>query len=168
MKTRGEHIAQAIRDYLGMNNLKASSLNGRIVAEIADRTLAHLEKLDKKKKRLATEDDWIKELEAEPHLEGVNVRKELAACQFWCKNNGPVLCTRKRFVNWLNRAEKARVVSPGGATQPATKVNATPGWLARLNAKFPESVYAKGGLFEVADESAYNFSQLPAEVRKAL
>lgn len=113
MKTRGECCADNVRDYLTTNGLKQSQLTGATLAEIVDRTLAHLERLDKKKKRLATEDDWIKELESEPHLAGVEIRKQLAAAQFWCKNNARQ-CTRKFFVNWLNRAERSAVISPGG------------------------------------------------------
>ncbi len=111
--TRGEQIAEAVRAYLFTNGLKQSQLTGAVLAELADRVLAHADAVAKKKKRLASEEDWIKELEKEPHLAGVDVRKELAAAQFWCKNNDRQ-CVRRFFVNWLNRAERSAVISPGG------------------------------------------------------
>lgn len=118
---RGDYIAAAVREYLKQNNMTQAKLTGSLLADIANRALDHLDRLAAKQKRLATEEDWILELEKEPHLAGVNVRKELAAAQFWCKNNARV-CTRKMFVNWLNNAGKSAVISAGGA-KPSLKAD---------------------------------------------
>lgn len=170
MKTRGQQIADAVRDYLFTNGLKQSQLTGTVLAEIADRVLVHIEKTSAVKKRLATEEDWIVELEREPHLEGVNVRKELAGCQFWCKNQTPpVSCTRRRFTNWLNRSE--RVVSPGGAQTKAngkTSLQGPKGWLTALNERYPDSTLARGGSFEILNETDYQWARLTADVREAI
>lgn len=169
MKTRGEHIAEAIREYLTGNKLKQSHLTGAAVADIADRVLKHLDQLAKKQKRLASENDWIAELETEPHLAAVNVRHELAAAQFWCKNNSRV-CTRRFFVNWLNKAERDVVLSPGGAKPRGQAVFApgAPGWLAKLNSQFPGCVYAAGGVSEITAETDYQWGRLPLEIREQL
>jgi hypothetical protein len=112
---RGEMIAEAIRSYLKENGLKQSQLTGAMVADIANRVLDHIEQQHAKGARLATEEDWVASLSKEPHLAGVDVRRELAAAQFWCRNNRR-LCSRKFFVNWLNRAAQtcAPLASPGG------------------------------------------------------
>ncbi len=169
--TRGEHIAQAVRDHLQTNGLTQKHLTGAVLAEIADRCLAHLEKLKDRKLRLATEGDWIREVESLPHLAGVDVRKELAKCQFWCKTNGKP-CTKKRFTNWLSKDDLARLVSPGGSAERPRAANGVeasfPGWLAVLNELFPESVQARGGLFEIKAESDYEWGRLDGAIRKAI
>lgn len=132
MKTRGELCADAVREYLFSNGLKQSQLTGAFLAEIINRTLDFQDNLLRKKKQLATEADWIAELEKEPHLQGVAVRKELAAAQFWCKNNARV-CTRRFFVNWLNKAERSAVISPGGNGPEINRKDVytePPGWRA--------------------------------------
>lgn len=114
---RGQAIASAVRDYLTSNGLKQSQLTGDILAEIANRVLDHIDKQHAKQARLATEEEWIASLEKQPHLENVNIRRELAAAQFWCQNNRRQ-CTRRFFVNWLNNAVgRASIISPGGNEQ---------------------------------------------------
>lgn len=169
MSTFGERCAEDVRCYLTTNGLTQSKLTGATLSELIDRRLKHETIQAKKKKRLATEEDWILELEKEPHLAGVNVRKELAAAQFWCKNNSRQ-CTRKFFVNWLNRAEKSAIVSPGGAKTAAQKVNGhgPAGWLAKLNERYPDCVYAKGGLFEIKVEADYEWSTVPKDIREII
>ena len=46
--------------------------------------------------------------------------------------------------------------------------NGPQGWLARLNERFPLSVYAKGQAFEITNETAYEWSRLPDEIRRSL
>jgi hypothetical protein len=49
---------------------------------------------------------WIEELEQMPAYRGVDVKRELGKCQAWASTkNPPIVVTRKRFINWLNRAE---------------------------------------------------------------
>lgn len=169
MSTFGERCAEDVRCYLNTNGLTQSKLTGATLSELIDRRLKHETIQAKKKKRLATEEDWIVELESEPHLAGVNVRKELAAAQFWCKNNARQ-CTRKFFVNWLNRAEKSSVVSGGGAKSPTEKpVGQMPKeWLRKLNERYPDCTYAKGGIFEIKAETEYTWKGLPLVIRETL
>lgn len=168
MTNRGEAIAGAVREYLVTNGLKQSHLTGKILAEIANRVLAHIDNVEKKKRRLASEEDWIKELEGEPHLAGVNVRKELAAAQFWAKNNDR-LCTRKFFIVWLGKAVRNVIVSPGGEKKQSLPPNVGPkGWLAKLNELHAGSTLAQGGRFEIETESDYQWQQLDAKLRDEL
>ncbi len=164
--TRGEHIAQAVRDYLTTNGLKQSKLTGALLAEIADRTLKHLENLAAKKQRLAGEDAWIREVEALPHLQGIDVRKELAKCQFWCKSNNK-LCSKKRFTNWLSKDDLTKLVTPGGSAErkQANGFQAPPTWLQTLNELYPDSTMARGGLFEIKNETEHEWRKLDYSIQ---
>lgn len=58
----------------------------------------------------ATSDaDWIKELQAQPAYQQLNVEREFSKMSVWCEANKKQ-ATRRRFVNWLNRAEKPMTV----------------------------------------------------------
>ncbi len=50
-------------------------------------------------------EDWLKELEADKTYAGIDVRREYGKMLAWCnvRNKQP---TKRRFVNWLNQAEK--------------------------------------------------------------
>ena len=50
-------------------------------------------------------EDWLKELESDPTYSGIDVRTEYGKMLNWCKvrKKQP---TRRRFINWLNNAEK--------------------------------------------------------------
>jgi len=49
--------------------------------------------------------DFLKSLQSNPAYQGIDIDKEMGKCQAWCIVNSKVL-TARRFVNWLNRAEK--------------------------------------------------------------
>jgi hypothetical protein len=54
---------------------------------------------------LMPDEAWLAELEANPAYAGVDVKRELGKCQAWSGlRNASV--TRRRFINWLNKAEK--------------------------------------------------------------
>lgn len=169
--TRGEYIAQAVRDHLTTNGLKQSQLTGKMLAELADRMLAHLEKLEKKKKRLATEDEWLREMEEDPAMAGVDVRKALANAQFYCRNNSRI-CTRKFFSNWLLNDKNRPILNGGGHAPKPTKTpnieTPFPGWLKIMNDLYPNSVHSSGGLFEIKVECDYEWSRLEPAIRKAV
>lgn len=168
--TRGEHIAQNVRDYLATNGLKKSQLTGALVAEIADRTLDHLERLTKKKKRLVSENDWIREMESDPAMEGTDVRASLAEAKFWCKNNQRD-CTRRFFTNWLLNPKNRKIISGGGREEkkPLNGVEHAPtGWLQVLNELYPDAVLARGGLFEIKAETDGEWAKLDKSVRLAI
>lgn len=52
-----------------------------------------------------TDDEFWAYLQSEPSLAGIDLGKEKGKCLFWCKNNG-ALFTRRRFINWLNKADR--------------------------------------------------------------
>ncbi len=166
---RGVFIADAVRQHLFTNGLKKSQLTGVMVAEVAARALDHLDRLAAKRKRLATEEEWLDEMQADPLMVGVDVRKALANAQFYCRNNNRV-CTRKMFGNWLQNPINRPILHQGGSangSKPAVE-GAPPGWLVILNRLFPDSVLAKGGTFEIEKETDYNWSRLDLDVRRAI
>lgn len=165
--TRGEQIAEDVRQFLFTNGLKQSQLTGALLAEIADRCLKRLEQIEAKKKRLATEESWLAECEKEPANEGIDVRKALADCQFWCKNNRRV-CTRQTFVNWLLNPRNRTIYLKGGSEKTVISSAAPSGWLTILNRLFPECVYAKGGTLEITHESDYEWNRLDRAIRSAI
>lgn len=61
--------------------------------------------------------DWLKDLASDPAYTGLNVDTEFAKMQRWCETNRK-LPSRKRFVNWLNRAEKPM---QGNGSRPPPK-----------------------------------------------
>lgn len=52
-----------------------------------------------------TDEAWLKGLESNPAYAGLDVAREHAKMVAWCSVNGKQP-SRRRFVNWLNRAEK--------------------------------------------------------------
>ncbi len=52
-----------------------------------------------------TVEDWLKELEADKTYSGIDVRREYGKMLNWCKLRSKKP-TQRRFVNWLNNAEK--------------------------------------------------------------
>jgi hypothetical protein len=52
-----------------------------------------------------TEAEWLAGLAADSAFAGIDVPREHAKAARWCMENGKQL-TRRRFVNWLNRADK--------------------------------------------------------------
>ncbi len=47
---------------------------------------------------------WLDQLEKLPHLQHIDVRRELGKCQLWATTAGQVV-SRQRFVAWLNKAQ---------------------------------------------------------------
>lgn len=90
----------------------------------------------KKKVRIEADADWIKSLKEDPNMAGVDVDKELAKCRFWCKGQTPpVLPTRRRVVNWLNRAD--RVVGAETTRAPLPRPGPE-GWVAWAREELPQ------------------------------
>lgn len=59
----------------------------------------------RKKVSAMTDAEWIAAIKQDPAMAGINVEHELGKCRFWCKNNGKGF-TRRRAVNWLNKADR--------------------------------------------------------------
>lgn len=51
---------------------------------------------------LAPDSEWLEELQRQPIYQHVNVKAVFQKCWNWCEVN-KASCTRRRFINWLNR-----------------------------------------------------------------
>lgn len=61
-----------------------------------------------------SDEDWMNSLRNKEAYQGVDLDRELGKCKTWCETNRK-LFSRRRFVNWINRAERpiqAHVDSP--------------------------------------------------------
>lgn len=65
-----------------------------------------------------SDDEFLKELGSNPAFVGIDIAREFGKCRAWCAANKKQ-CSRRRFVNWLNRAE--RPIHANGAEVPAHK-----------------------------------------------
>ena len=68
-----------------------------------------------------SDEDWLAELQKNPAYAGLNVHVEANKMRAWCSANGK-MPTRKRFINWLNRADRpiAAAIRPAEARKPLT------------------------------------------------
>jgi hypothetical protein len=63
------------------------------------------------------DDNWIEELEQNSAYQGIDIRRELGKAQAWASLRN-VGVTRRRFINWLNRAsQEARPIAVNGQGQ---------------------------------------------------
>lgn len=72
------------------------------------------------KKPELSDEDWLTQLSANPAYDGLDVRREFSKMQAWCAANRKQ-ATRRRLVNWLNRADKplnGAVVALNGHAKP--------------------------------------------------
>lgn len=53
----------------------------------------------------SSDSEWIASLKTDPTYEGIDVQREYGKMCNWCSTNSKTP-TRRRFTNWLNRAEK--------------------------------------------------------------
>jgi hypothetical protein len=96
--------------------------------------------------------DFLEELSKSPAYEGIDVRREFEKMKAWACTNKK-LPSRRRLVNWLNRAERPM---NGSGYQPHAPLarNGTkepPGWKAWLNHRRSDSPLATGGEREAHD-----------------
>jgi hypothetical protein len=102
----GSRFAKCVADYLAANGLKSlGQINARILAELSQEFHDKNKAVVKRQVKLAAEEEWLSELEANPVSAGLDVRRELGKAQFWCRENRRV-CTRRFFTNWLIKAER--------------------------------------------------------------
>ncbi len=120
-ETYGHRFSLAVAEYLKENSLLSlGKINARILAEIAQSFHDNEKKVVKRAVKLASDEEWLKGIEADPAMQGCDVRQELGKAQFWCKSRQRQ-CTRKFFENWLLKAEKTVVRSYDGATSKPAK-----------------------------------------------
>ena len=54
----------------------------------------------------ASDSDFLQTLKNDSTYKGIDIDRELGKCENWLKVNQPgKIVTRKRFINWLNRAD---------------------------------------------------------------
>lgn len=172
-ETYGSRFAASVAEYLTANGLKSlGQINGRILAEIAQRFHDNERKVKRQKIRLASEEEWLKGIEADPAMKGIDVRQELGRCQFWCKG-ARVVATRARFIKWLLKADRTVGASYDGVTsrarpQPAKRVygvnTIVPGW-AMLLRTVPELNFTNE---EIDAYCAQEWEELPVPVREKI
>lgn len=75
----------------------------------------------------ADDETWLTELAANPLYAGLNLRLELAKMQVWCQTNR-CLSSRRRFVNWINKAERGLIAPPEPLTRQQKVIS---GWFGR-------------------------------------
>jgi hypothetical protein len=142
---------EQIRSYLAQHGKKSlGQITAQEVAQIIDNTQTLLAKKPRTPKTAKPADDelWLTELEGNPAYAGIDIRRELGKCQVWCETNRQA-CSRARFVNWLNKAD--RNVGVSGIGQSSFRRQAAPvglpepqGWREWLRVNRPDSVYAPG------------------------
>ena len=97
-----------------------------------------------------SDSDWLAELCQNPAYEGIEVMREFEKMKAWaCTNKKQP--SRRRFINWLNRAEKP-ISSAGGPTLTRKVGFKEPqGWKAWINHRRSDSPLATGGSNEAHD-----------------
>jgi len=93
------------------------------------------------KKSAMSDAEWFAMLEKSPAYEGIDIRREFEKCKVWSTTNADGSVSRKRLVNWLNKAARDKPVSGGGRRGAARgDVYTEPeGWrevLRRIGAKW--------------------------------
>ena len=121
----------------------------RVIEEEEDR----LKPTKTKKESQMTDEEWVASLEREEHLKGVNIRREISACQFWCKNNRRE-ATRRTIINWLNKAERTVSLKAQGASYATGMKIPAPagpeGWLDWLRENLPDEEHPAYGQLKAA------------------
>jgi hypothetical protein len=63
----------------------------------------------------ASEETWLAELSANPVYAGIDVQQELGKAKAWASVRPGTQVTRRRFVQWLNKALTDRPLASGGS-----------------------------------------------------
>jgi hypothetical protein len=116
--TFGTRCAIAILEARQQANQSGRQFMRSDIALIIDRLDA--ERKPKREKRETpwskmTDDEFIEALEAEPHLQGVDVKREIGKCAFHFKGLG-IKPSRMRIIKWLNKADAILQYSGTGQT----------------------------------------------------
>jgi len=104
-----------------------------------------------------SDSEWLEELGKNPAYAGLSVPTEFAKMRAWCSANSKQP-TRRRFVNWLNRAE--RPMATNAAYKPApVPIEGPKGWRERLEAAYPGNRINAEGLA---------YTQVAPEIREKI
>ncbi len=173
-ETYGHRFSLAVAEYLKVNSLLSlGKINARILADIAQQFHDNEKKVVKRDVKAASEEAWLKELEADPAMQGIDVRRELGRCQFHFKGQG-IIVSRARFKRWLLRAERDANVGrsyDGATSKPAkpqppkpryTLENPVPSWPMILRHYITLSAEESERLCEL------DWHELPVDVREKI
>lgn len=81
--------------------------------------------------------EWLAGLGANEAYRGLNITTEFAKMQAWCSANSKQP-TRRRFINWLNRADKPMQARSGYRPGP---VDGPARWRDKLKQLYPDSTF---------------------------
>lgn len=84
--------------------------------------------------------EWLAELSKNTAYDGIAIGAEYAKMQAWCGANHKQP-TRRRFVNWLNRADKPMPRQITIAAQSKAASGEPANWRTKLKQIFPDSTY---------------------------
>lgn len=118
-KARREAVREAQLEAVGEAELEAQ-LQGQLERKGKERKVKEKEVGKNVAAVAATSDeDWLAELAKNPAYVGLNINVEANKMRAWCSANGKQP-TRRRFVNWLNRAERpiAASIRPAETRKP--------------------------------------------------
>lgn len=103
----GDQFVKSIREYLVANGLSSlGQINAKIVADLAQRFHEKFMLAEKTAKKSNAEDEWIKGMQDDPDLVGIDIRKELFKAKVWCRRKEKKI-TRTFFVEtWLVNADR--------------------------------------------------------------
>src|SRR6185312_11043063 len=103
-KTFGDKCVDAIRENIHKTGLPWARHDGPMVKDIIDREYAKLHPA-----KDCSDEEWLASLEANPAYQGLDVRREYEKCRVWTQTNKRQMPTKRRFLNWLNKAERPMV-----------------------------------------------------------
>lgn len=115
------------------------------------------ESIKKKRKLTLTDDQWLDAIKKNPAYGSINIETEKGKCEAWCLTNGKMM-SRRRLVNWLNRAEKPMAKTynrqrPGSSGQgQANELQPLPEYKPESEPEVDEETRAKR-LAEIAEFS---------------
>lgn len=100
----------------------------------------------KKEKIVETDEQWLEGLKANQAYQGINIVAEYGKMVAWCGVNKKQ-ATKRRFINWLNRAEKPLSFAQVGQTassqyQRSHKVHEPANWREVLRINYPDNVFS--------------------------
>jgi len=163
-KTFGDKCVDAIRENIHKTGLPWARHDGPMVKDIIDREYAKLHPA-----KDCSDEEWLASLEANPAYQGLDVRREYEKCRVWTQTNKRQMPTKRRFLNWLNKAERPMVPQSSGngflrrnGADPYTEPSFD--WRRAIATKYPRETYPDREAWEEAD----TWLQVPLSIRQEM